>query len=353
MGLERHAESGLDRSGDRLFELPSQERFVPRCRQRPAAGVYHTKQVLQIVGLATLVCVAPLLSEAADSSDILGLDPCLTLSGNFDAGYRKTQFFEKDHNVGVIQWDSRLEVWLPPFRTNFSYGPYIRFAGIAATKDPAWENGLLAGPGFGGQMYPFSLSVFHQEDQTPLLVQLLGPLRLFGEYNLLDYWGQENEWRPKHQVRAGADYWLALNPNNIHKSWWTEVWAGGWWQSANEFDPHYDAWIFAQSFRGGLRLKDKDILSWISPYAVVESSLTDNQAYYWENRLLAGGGVRIAPPLKFSMAKGVLTRLVFYVEYVRAAAYYRTAAPSSIPDYDWRAGVSFSIGEWYHDPFQH
>jgi len=36
MGRERYAESGLDRSGDRLFELPSQERFVPRCRQLTA-----------------------------------------------------------------------------------------------------------------------------------------------------------------------------------------------------------------------------------------------------------------------------------------------------------------------------
>ena len=40
MGRERHAESGLNRSGDRLFELPSQERFVPRCHQRRATGVY-------------------------------------------------------------------------------------------------------------------------------------------------------------------------------------------------------------------------------------------------------------------------------------------------------------------------
>jgi len=45
MGRERHAESGLDRSGDRLFELPSQERFVPRCRQRPAANPSHTARL--------------------------------------------------------------------------------------------------------------------------------------------------------------------------------------------------------------------------------------------------------------------------------------------------------------------
>ena len=40
MGRERHAESGLNRNADRLFELPSRGRFVPRCRQRPATGVY-------------------------------------------------------------------------------------------------------------------------------------------------------------------------------------------------------------------------------------------------------------------------------------------------------------------------
>jgi len=42
MGRERHAESGLNRSGYRLFhtQLPSWGRFVPRCCQRPATGVY-------------------------------------------------------------------------------------------------------------------------------------------------------------------------------------------------------------------------------------------------------------------------------------------------------------------------
>jgi hypothetical protein len=281
------------------------------------------------------------------------LSDWLSFSANLDAGYRSTQFYEENHDVGVLQWDSRLELWLPPHRETLSFGPYIRFAGIAATKDPAWENAFLAGPGFGGQVYPFSLSALHDGKNTSSLVKLLGPLRLFGEYNFLDYWGGANSWRPDHQVRAGADYWLALNSNNIKKAWWLEAWAGGWWQSANEFDPNYNAWIFAQSVRSGLRLKDKGVLSWITPYAVLESSLTDHQDYYWENRLLTGGGLRVAPLLKASDDKGVLTRLVFFAEYVYAAAYYGASAPSNVPDHDWRIGVSLSIGEWFQDPFKH
>ena len=68
--------------------------------------------------------------------------------------------------------------------------------------------------------------------------------------------------------------------------------------------------------RSGPRVQNKSVLSWLTPYAVLESSLTDHQAYYWENRLSAGGGLRIAPPLHFTKNKGVLTRLVLYAEYV-------------------------------------
>jgi hypothetical protein len=39
MSRERHAESELNRTSDRLFEIPSQEKFIPRCRQRPATGI--------------------------------------------------------------------------------------------------------------------------------------------------------------------------------------------------------------------------------------------------------------------------------------------------------------------------
>jgi hypothetical protein len=266
----------------------------------------------------------------------------LTVSGNFDSHFTKTQFDATNHNAVVGQWDVRVTIEPPSWTNTLTFGPYIRMAGIAASKNPAWENGLLAAPGLGGEIYPFS---WKPGDPHSWLFKILGPLRLYGEYNFQDYWGKENTWRPNHQIRAGTEYWLALYPNVTTNFWWAEIWAGGWWQSANEFDSHYDAWITAQSFRGGLRIPGTDVISWVTPYVLAESSLTDHQSYYWENRLDLGCGLRIAPYLSQT---NFFNHFAIYAEYVRKTAYYGANAPSSIPNDDWRIGVTFSIGSWYH-----
>src|SRR5262249_4681376 len=126
--------------------------------------------------------------------------------------------------------------------------------------------------------------------------KIFGPLRLFGEYNRMDFWGHENTWRPDEQTRVGGEYWRAMHVNDDRPWWWAEIWTGVYWQSANEFDSRYHTWIFAGSLRAGVRVPERGWLSGFSPYAAIESSLTDNHAYYWENRLLAGGGLRYAPP---------------------------------------------------------
>jgi hypothetical protein len=89
-------------------------------------------------------------------------------------------------------------------------------------------------------------------------------------------------------------------------------------------------------------------LSAFTPYLAVESSLTDNKTFYWENKLVTGGGLRFAPALKRSAADvSWLNRFAVYGEYVHVAAYYRDEAPSSIPDQDVRVGITFSLGQWY------
>jgi hypothetical protein len=265
-----------------------------------------------------------------------------TVAGNFDGHFAKTQFDATNHNAVVGQWDIRVTLEPPSWTNLLIFGPYIRFAGIAASKNPAWENGFLAAPGLGAEIYPFS---WRPDDPHSPLFKILGPLRLYGEYNFQDYWGKENAWRPDHQIRAGAEYWLALYPNKTTHFWWTEIWAGGWYQSANEFDSRYNAWITAQSVHAGLRVPNAGLVSWITPYALVESSLTDHQSYYWENRLNLGGGLRIAPNLKNGC---FINHFAIYAEYVREAAYYGNVAPADIPDHDWRAGVSFSVGRWFY-----
>ena len=308
-----------------------------------------SQRVLPRIFLFLLICglvciVSHSAALAGGGSRVLGLDPYLTFAGNFDVGYHRTQFFEQNHDVSVGIWDSRVELWLPPFRHSFSWGPYFRIAGIAASRDPAWENAWLSKPGLGFQAYPFSFPTFRQENSV--LGGIFGPLRLFGEYNWQNYWGSENSWRPDHQIRAGAEYWREFHVNQTDEPWWGEIWGGLYWQSANEFDPHFDTLIFATALRSGLRLTDNGLLSAFTPYALIESSLTDNQTYYWENRLSVGGGLRFAP--KLSNKVPWLNRFILYAEYVYAAAYYHQSAPSSVPDHDIRAGLSFSFGEWYH-----
>jgi hypothetical protein len=284
--------------------------------------------------------------DLMQEGDVLGLDPYLTFSANLNVGYRQTQFFESHHDAVVGDWDSRIEGWLPPFRTNLSWGPFVRFAGVAASRDPAWENGLQAAPGGGFQVYPFSFPAFREPGN--LLGKILGPLRLFGEYNRLDIWGKENRWRPDGQVRAGAEYWRARHVNETSEPVWTEIWTGLFWQSANEFDQNYDALIFANSLRAGIRIPNAGWLSTLSPYATLESSWTSHPGYYWENRLLVGGGLRFSPSRE-GLPEGFrwINRMVVFAEYLHVAAHYYHSAPSSIPDYDVRAGLSLSVGRWY------
>lgn len=276
----------------------------------------------------------------------LKLADWLTVSANLESAYRNTNFDSSGHHTVLSQGDSRLEFWMPPGRDEFSWGPYIRLAGLTSDRSPAWENAWLAQPGYGINVYPFSAADFRKEYKDA--ARILGPLRLFGEYNRLDYWGRENIWRPNEQVRAGADYWKALHVNNTLTSWWAEVWSGLFWQSANEFDKDYDTLIFANAVRLGFREPDAGILSTLTPYVALESSLTENGAYYWDNRLLLGGGIRFAPRLYQEKDNlNWLTRFVVFAEYLGVAAYYRDSAPSSVPDYDFRVGISLSIGEWY------
>jgi hypothetical protein len=308
-----------------------------------------------------------LLPVPSYAQSTLGIGDWMSVSSNFDAGYRNTQFFVPQYNTALLQWDSHVEFWLPPFRKKFSWGPYFRVAGIKGSEGDAWQNAWLGGPGIGFQLYPLSAKRFRR--RSSVAGKLLGPLRTFIEYNFTDYWGQENRWRPRNQTRVGFDYWKAAHVNDSDSYWWAEIWNGLYWQSANEFTDRYNSVIFSNSVRVGVRKAQSRMISSITPYIAVESSLSKYRRlgltdcslnpdlrnpqnpcdFFWENRLLAGGGLRFAPSLgKLDTAKkGWLTRFVIYGEYLRTATYYGPAAPSSFPRFDVRVGVSSSIGDWY------
>ena len=138
------------------------------------------------------------------------------------------------------------------------------------------------------------------------------------------------------------------------RPWWAETWNGLWWQSANEFDPRYRSTIFASAVRSGVRAPERGALSAVTPYVALESSLTRNTSYYWENRLLVGAGFRITPPLRGRFQERTrVNRLALYAEYLHVATYYRDVASqqanfAGIPNHEVRIGLTFSTGLWYY-----
>jgi hypothetical protein len=290
-----------------------------------------------------LLCVA----STADAQSGQSIGYWLTFSSNIDAGYRSTLFIEPDHNTTLVQWDSRLELWLPPFRDALSWGPYVRIAGLKSSTTQPVENVLLGAPGIGFQGYPFSATRFRRGNSVA--GKIFGPTRLFVEYNATNYWGVENEWRPDSQLRMGLDYWRALHVNDYAHHWWAEFWNGLYWQSSNEFTSQYDTVILANAARIGIRRPGRGVISALTPYIAAESSTTKNSQYFWENRLLLGGGVRISPSLVKPVAGAPIwiSRLIVYVEGLHAAEYYKSPPLPTIPSTDVRVGVSLSLGDWY------
>jgi hypothetical protein len=280
------------------------------------------------------------------------LNDWVSISANLDASYRKTLFYENDMHAEIFNWDARVDLWLPPFREEFTWGPYVRIGGITSNKnsrDFEWLNNWNAHPGFGFQIYPFSSRTLKEEGPEFYadLAKPLGSLRLFIEHNEIRYWGKGHSWRPDELVRVGADYWKDFHIDDIRKPYWGEIWNGLIWNSSNGWDNDYDTLIFANALRLGARKPNSGLISMFTPYFALESSLSENRDYAWENRLLLGGGVRFAPPLKYLPPAWNLTRFVIYAEYLNAAAYYRSSVADSRPDDDFRVGINIYIGEWW------
>jgi hypothetical protein len=292
-----------------------------------------------------------------------GIDDSLTFAANIqEVGYRKTDFYLPAYNLGIFIWEGRAEFWLPP-HNNFSWGPYAKFAGTVQSDTTAYPNGLLGAPGVGLQLYPFSFSPLRQPGSK--IGAILGPIRLFAEYNRIKFLGAENVWRPTSQVRGGIEYWKAINVNTTFSPWWLEVWNGLSWQSSNEFTPSYNSLVFGNAWRSGIRKTGKGAIPSITPYLALQSSKTkydkagvQNCAFnsptsgpnpcdfYWENGLLIGGGLRFAPRLP-NGGNGWLNRFVIYGEYLDTVTYYGPSPPASVPRFDVRIGASASFGDWY------
>lgn len=174
---------------------------------------------------------------------------------------------------------------------------------------------------------------------------MLEPLRMFGEYNRVSAFGGPDRPQVHRQVKYGVEHLLSRDLNNTGSLWWIETDNTFHWISATEFNPRYRSWLLRNTEAFGIRRPHRGYLSVISPFVTVDSAVTAKTMYYWDNRLVAGGGVKLTPPLMGGLVG--ISRLAAYVDCLRVLSYYRQAAPQSIPKYEIDFGVSFSVSHWY------
>lgn len=79
------------------------------------------------------------------------------------------------------------------------------------------------------------------------------------------------------------------------------------------------------------------------PYVKGELALSEKE-YFWENRLIGGGGIRIMPRVKIAKNADLLLR--FYGEYINVIDYFEDGPDSENPWEDIRFGINFSINRY-------
>jgi len=307
-----------------------------------------------ILALTLSCCLSVSASAGADSPPVsTQIDVgsyILQYSGYVDESFRQTQFFVRNFDNNFFLFDTRLEL-LP--KDGLIWGPYGRFAGNISGHDDSgnpnagFESVLNSEPGGGIELFPFSAPMF-KSGKLAALGRIFGPLRLFGEYNHVDYtiFGAQNDFRPNRQVRAGFDYFAAYNVNDDRNWWWLEPYSSVIYQSTNEFTAGYDGTILGTALRAGVRVPDEGVYSWFTPYLAEESSITSHPGFAFENYCHLGGGVRIAPPLdNLPPELKWMNRFIIYGEYLDRVNNYRGEAPGT-PNYEWRVGIDIAFGQF-------
>jgi hypothetical protein len=159
----------------------------------------------------------------------------------------------------------------------------------------------------------------------------------------------EWSWRPKRDFRIGIELYRECNlysgSSEAENFLWGEFWGDASWRETSFFIPHFRTWTFAFVPKIGIRLFPERELA-IMPYATGEVSVT-GRTDFWQNRLLAGAGVRLMPFRRLTGTMSYFLKGVrVYAEGLWVVSYFKDKAPPSIPGYDFRAGIGFTINRW-------
>lgn len=311
-----------------------------------------------------------------------------------DFSFKNTNFLKRDYNA-VSGWTelrlvlksdflfpkgslpfgqklAKLFVPNPYFETTFAASSAAGFTDFTREQVPFHHRGRIAREnsfvyGFGAEnRFLTRIDELFLESKlyhNPYL-DWFRSFRLYGEYLDLEWWAKDT-WQAGHDLRFGIDSWYEWNvPSGYgwpHKedeekkkqtlesflSPWGELWMDGSWRKTNFFNTDYESWTFGTTGKLGIRVwnwntsPESKISVHLMPYITAEASVSEKNRFFWENRLLAGGGVRLMPKIRVCSTKDLLLR--FYAEYVTVAEYFKNNPNTDVPWNDIRVGLNFSI----------
>jgi len=258
-----------------------------------------------------------------------------------DVAYRNTNFYKSDYHGLVLSMENR--VVFPRF-SEFIDAPIplpdIFLTGIfKRLTDLDWEDRLDYG--IGVEWRPFSQAKFLD---TPVLhwIKLLKFYIVYLRTIYLQY-QDEWSWRPKDDVRAGVEFYHEYHLDDSSR-YWAEVWGDASWRITNFYVDDYDSWTFAIVPKFGVKLFPDRAYS-VMPYFTGELALT-GRTEYWQNRTLAGVGIRMMPFRRYDGMLGIFTKNTkFYVEYLRVTHYFDDLPSCSacVPEHDIRFGINYAL----------
>lgn len=312
-----------------------------------------------------------------------------------DFSFKNTNFLKNDYNA-VSGWSelrlvfdsyslllrgeesktlAKLLVPNPYFKSTFAASSAAGFPDFTEDQIPfhhagriARENSFVYGIGMENRFFQRLDKLFWENKlaKNPYL-DCIRSFRFYGEHLELEWWAEET-WQSDYDNRFGIDLWYEWNvpggegwPSKWQKTvkdkqgveqtvresnkLWGEIWMNGDWRKTNFFINDYDSWTFGSAMKLGIRawnpLVGQRFSVHVMPYVTAETSLSGKNEFFWENRLLAGGGIRVMPKIKITEKKDLLLRI--YAEHVTAVDYFEERPDPNIPWNDIRAGINFSI----------
>lgn len=259
-----------------------------------------------------------------------------------DISSRSTNFFESNYNGRVFSGETRFI--FPRFSGFLDFVipiPEPFFSGtLKSLKKIDWEDRFDFGIGL--EWRPFSKMDILEK---PLL-RWIKQMRFYTLFLSTVYLQYQNtwSWRPKTDFRYGMEFYEEYNLYNTNM-FWTELWADASWRKTNFFVKDYNSWTLAIVPKVGIKIF-QGIEFCIMPYLTGEFALTQRYEF-WQNRMLAGIGIRFMPfRWNESMMNVFIKGLRLYIENLWVLNYFDDNAPASIPDYDLRAGINYTINWW-------